>query len=136
VRNKLITIFLAFITISVPVFAHHGAAAYDTTKRITLKATVTEWFWANPHCGLLFDVTDGTGQVVHWGAELGNPHSLSEAGFSREVFKPGDKLTVTGHPAKSGAPRLELLRLVLADGRVLPEKSVKGNGVHLDDPSQ
>ena len=133
--------FLAFLAalgmVGAPLLAHHGTGvAYVRDKEVTLKGTVTEWFWANPHCGLLFDVTDDAGQVVHWGAELGNPHSLSEAGYSREVFKPGDKVTITGHPAKSGAPRLELLHLVLADGRVLPEKSVKGNGVHLDDPSQ
>jgi hypothetical protein len=139
-RHRIIAslaLTVCLVTVSVPLWAHHGTGvAYVRDKEVTLKGTVTEWFWANPHCGLLFDVTDDTGQVVHWGAELGNPHSLSEAGFSREVFKPGDKLTVTGHPAKSGAPRLELLHLVLADGRVLPEKSVKGNGVHLDDPGQ
>jgi uncharacterized protein DUF6152 len=139
-RLRLVTSLALVVVLGMvgaPLFAHHGTGvAYVRDKEVTLKGTVTEWFWANPHCGLLFDVTDDTGQVVHWGAELGNPHSLSEAGFSRDAFKPGDKLTVTGHPAKSGAPRLELLRLVLADGRVLPEKSVKGNGVHLDDPGQ
>jgi hypothetical protein len=137
-RLKLVTslaVVVGFVMAGAPLLAHHGTGvAYVRDQEITLKGTVTEWFWANPHCGLLFDVTDDKGQVVHWGAELGNPHSLSEAGFSRDVFKPGDKLTITGHPAKSGAPRLELLHLVLADGRVLPEKSVKGNGVHLEDP--
>jgi hypothetical protein len=119
----------------VPLSAHHGTGvAYVTDKEVTLKGIVTEWIWSNPHCGILFDVTDEKGQVVHWGAELGNPHMLSEAGLSKDTLKPGDKLTITGHPARSGAPRLELLHLVLADGRVLPEKGFKGNGVHLDDP--
>ena len=132
-----LALVVGFATVGVPLFAHHGTGvAYVRDKEVTLTGIVTEWFWANPHCGLLFDVTDDKGEVVHWGAELGNPHSLSEAGFSRDVFKPGDKLTITGHPAKSGAPRLELLHLVLTGGRVLPERSVKGNGVHLDDPGQ
>lgn len=120
---------------SVSLFAHHGTGvAYDTEKVVTLKGTVTEWIWANPHCGLLFDVKDDSGNVVHWGAELTNPHALSEAGFSKDVFKPGDKITITGHLAKSGAPRMESSRIVLASGRVLPERHVKGNG--LDEPSQ
>ena len=63
-RNKFLTIFLGFLMVSVPLFAHHGAAAYDTSKKITVKATVTEWFWANPHCFLRFDAKDDKGNTV------------------------------------------------------------------------
>lgn len=119
---------------ALPLSAHHGTGvAYQIDKTITLKGTVTEWIWANPHCGILFDVTDDKGSVEHWGAELGNPHSLSMAGLSKDILKPGDKITVTGHPAKSGAPRLELLQFITPDGQTLPEKGVKGNGVKLTD---
>lgn len=112
-----------------PLFAHHGTGvAYDIEKTVMLRGTVTEWIWANPHCGLLFDVTDDKGEVVHWGAELGNPHQESGAGFTKDVFKPGDKITASGHPAKSGAPRMSGAKFVLEDGHVLPEKRTKGNG--------
>ena len=112
-----------------PLQAHHGTGvAYETEKVVTVKGTVVEWIWANPHCGLLFDVADDSGNVVHWGAELGNPHQESGAGFSKDVFKPGDKITVTGHPAKSGAPRMTLSKVVLEDGHVLPDRHAKGNG--------
>lgn len=123
---------------ALPLLAHHGTGvAYEVDKQVTIKGTVTEWIWANPHCGLLFDVTDDKGNVAHWGAELGNPHSLSQAGLSKDVFKLGDKVTVVGHPARSGAPRLELVTVTLADGRVLPEKGLKGNGIKLtDEPGQ
>jgi hypothetical protein len=113
--------------------AHHGTGvAYETDKSVTLKGTVTEWIWSNPHCGILFDVTDDQGNVAHWGAELGNPHLLSTAGFSKDVMKPGDKVTVTGHPSRSGAPRLEFVTMTLADGKVLTSKGVKGNGERAD----
>jgi hypothetical protein len=119
----------AFSVLGVPLFAHHGTGvAYETDKLVTVKGSVTEWLWSNPHCGLLFDVTDEKGNLVHWGAELGNPHQMSGAGFARDTFKPGDKITVTGHPAKSGAPRMTLDHLVLADGKVLSGRGVKGNG--------
>jgi uncharacterized protein DUF6152 len=128
-----LALIVGFVMVGAPLFAHHGTGvAYVTEKEVTLKGTVTEWIWSNPHCGILFDVTDEKGQVIHWGAELGNPHMLSEAGLSRDILKPGDKLTITGHPARSGAPRLELEHFVLADGRVLPEKGFKGNGEQLD----
>jgi hypothetical protein len=124
-----LALVVGFTVGGVPLFAHHGTGvAYETEKKVTLKGTVTELIWANPHCGILFDVTDDKGQVVHWGAELGNPHALSEAGMSKDVLKPGDKITITGHPARSGAPRMTLDQFVLADGRVLPQKGIKGNG--------
>lgn len=127
-----------FLMMSAPLFAHHGTGvAYETDKEITLKGTVVEWIWANPHCGILFDVTDDKGTVVHWGGELGNPHQLSGAGFTKDTFKPGDTITVIGHPAKSGAPRLTASRFMLADGTVIPKKGAKGNGEVLnDEPGQ
>ena len=136
-RNKLTAIFLVavgFLMVSVPLAAHHGAAAFETdpAKRLVLKGTVTDWIWSNPHCGILFDVTDDQGNVVHWGAELGNPHMLSTAGFSKDLLKPGDKVTITGHPARSGSPRVEFHDMVLSDGRKLTMGGVKGNGDKAD----
>ena len=115
------------------VYAHHGTGvAYETDKWVTVKGTVTEWIWSNPHCGILFDATDDQGNGVHWGAELGNPHQLSQAGFSRDVIKPGDKVTITGHPSRSGAPRVEFHDMLLPDGRKLTTEGFKGNGEKAD----
>ena len=84
VMKPKLAILLAFIggllMMSVPLTAHHGTGvAYETDKEVTLKGTVVEWIWANPHCGVLFDVTDDKGNVVHWGGEMGNPHQMSGA---------------------------------------------------------
>src|SRR5216683_7411077 len=120
---------VGLLILSGPLFAHHGTGvAYEVDKLITLKGTVTEWIWSNPHCGILLDVTDDQGNVVHWGAELGNPHMLSSAGFNKDLLKPGDKVTITGHPSRSGAPRIEFKNMVLADGRTFAMGGVKGNG--------
>jgi hypothetical protein len=128
-------VVLGLLIVSAPLMAHHGTGvAYEVDKLVTLKGTVTDWLWSNPHCGLLFDVTDDKGNVVHWGAELGNPHQMSGAGFARDSFKPGDKITATGHPAKSGAPRMTLDHAVLSNGKVLSGRGVKGNGARDDSP--
>jgi hypothetical protein len=132
-----LALVVAGVAFAGPSFAHHGTGvAYDTEKTVTLKGTVTEWIWANPHCGILFDVADDKGNVEHWGAELGNPHTLSLGGLNKDILKPGDKITVLGHPAKSGAPRISFQRFITADGRTLPERH-RGDDANLtDEPPQ
>jgi len=125
VRNKFpATILLAVLTISVPALAHHGAAAYDTTKRITAKATVTEWIWANPHCFLKFDAKDDKGNVVHWAVEGSNPADMVNLGWSKQTFKAGDEVTVTFMPVKNGQPIGRIEKVVLANGQTLSGRVV------------
>ena len=123
-KNKLVTIFLGLLTVSVPLFAHHGNAAFDTTKQITLKATVTEWFWANPHCFLKFDAKDDKGNVAHWAAEVSNPSDMVHLGWSKQTFKPGDEVTLTFFPVKNGLPIGRLQQVVLANGQTLSARVV------------
>jgi hypothetical protein len=111
--------------LSLPLSAHHGNAAYDATKQITLKGTVTQWAWANPHCVILFDVTDESGQVVHWSAETENPTTMTHQGWTRQSFKPGDPITLTVITVKNGKPIGRIVYAVQADGqrlagRILP----------------
>jgi hypothetical protein len=127
VRNKTRTIFLGLMTMSVPLFAHHGAAAYDTTKRTTVKATVTEWFWANPHCFLKFDAKDEKGNVVHWATEASNPSDMVNLGWSKQTFKPGDEITITFMPVKNGQPIGRIEQVVLANGQTLSARVVFQN---------
>src|SRR5579863_48378 len=84
--------------------AHHGSALYDTSKRITVQAVVTDWLWANPHCLLEFDVKDDKGNTVHWNAEVSNPQDMAAQGWSKRMFKAGDQVTLTIVPAKNGEP--------------------------------
>src|SRR5258705_11171007 len=107
------------LLLSVPLFAHHGAAALDTGKEVTLKGTVTEWIWSNPHCFLQFDAKDDTGTVRNWAVETQNPTAMTQRGWSRTSFKAGDAVTVTLEPVKNGQPIGRLLTIVLANGEKL-----------------
>ena len=104
---------------SVPLFAHHSNAAFDAGKRVTITGTVTEWFWANPHCLLSLDVKEADGQVVRWVVETQAPPNMIPFGWSKQSFKPGDVVTITAEPARTGKPVGRLLRAVFADGRTL-----------------
>lgn len=100
-------------------FAHHGNAAFDSGKKVTFKATVTEWFWSNPHCLLQFDAKDDSGQVVHWIGETQNPVTMVNGGWSKQSFKPGDEITITLEPVKNGRPMGRIVSVLLPNGKTL-----------------
>ena len=113
---------VACLALSASAVAHHGAASFDTEKTLTLKGTVTEWLWANPHCFLKVEAKDDTGTVRKWNLELGNPTDITPNGYRRTTFKPGDEVTVTITPVKSGAPVGRLRTAEFADGRKYPQQ--------------
>ena len=119
-NNKLkasILAAVAFLAVSVPLFAHHGNAAYDG-KSVTVKGTVTAWMWTNPHTFLKFDAKDDKGTVVHWIGEYNAPSTLINFGFTAKTFKPGDEITVTmTGMAKNGSPVGRVVKVVLPDGQ-------------------
>ena len=106
-RNKVAIISLAVVVlsaVSVPLFAHHGNASYDTTKTITLKGTVTEYIWANPHVFLKVDAKDDSRNTSHWVIEAQSTVTQNAAGWSRTTFKAGDEVTLEVTPIKNGSP--------------------------------
>ena len=107
------------LLLSVSVIAHHGAAALDTGKEITLKGRVTEWIWSNPHCFLKFDAKDDTGKVRNWAVETQNPTTMTLRGWARTSFKFKDEVTVTIEPVKNGEPVGRILHVILPNGEKL-----------------
>lgn len=122
---------IGFFIYSVPAGAHHGNAAYDLDNPMVLKGTVTEFVWSNPHVQIYFDIKNSQGAVVHWASETVSPGMLSRRGWTKSKLKPGDEVTVTLGPAKSGAPVGFALKIVLADGKILQ----LGQGRDLPNPS-
>lgn len=109
----------ALLSGSTPTFAHHGTAAYDQQKQVTLKGTVASFEWTNPHCQIHLDVTDDKGEVVHWNFEAQPPNILIHAGWTKNTLKPGDQITLVGTAAKNGAPIGIIQKVVVADGQEL-----------------
>jgi hypothetical protein len=99
-----------------PVWAHHGGANYGKDV-VTLKATVTDFRFINPHVQVYFDAADDKGTVSHWGGEFPwNPGMLARYGWTSHTLKVGDQVTVVGRPVKSGAPVMAVSKVILADG--------------------
>ncbi len=111
---------VCFLIACIPLLAHHGGNNYDTSKAVVLKgATVTKWMWINPHCIVQVDVKDDQGNVQHWSAEVSNPSTLQLKGWSQEILRPGDVITVYVFQSKTGRPVGRLNKIVLADGTEL-----------------
>src|SRR5262245_36656714 len=88
-------------------FAHHGTGiSYDLVNNpITLKGTVTEYRWANPHVSVFMDVKDETGKIVNWALEGAGIGAYLQRGFSRNTLKPGMEVTALLYPSKvKGTP--------------------------------
>ena len=114
-----LAISAAVILLGTAAWAHHGSAAYDLGMT-TVTGTIVEFQFVNPHCQLRMDVKDDKGNVVQWTGEFTNPAALHRRGWTKEMFKPGDPITLTGNKAKSGAPFMRVMKVQTADGKTLP----------------
>jgi len=102
-----------------PLRAHHSFAMFDTTKPVTLTGKVTQFQWTNPHAYIELDVPDGPNPPKHWTVELGSTSILMQGGWKFTDVKPDQTITVVLSPLRSGQPGGLLVRITLADGRVL-----------------
>jgi hypothetical protein len=123
--SLILSLAISLLIGSAPLLAHHGNAAYDASKSVTMKGTVTEWWWANPHCLLMYDVKADNGDVAHWITETQAPINMIPAGWSKDSFKAGDMVTITVEPAKSGKPIGRIETVVLPNGKTLIGQSQK-----------
>ena len=111
-----------------PASAHHGTGiSYDLeAPLVTLKGTVTEWRWANPHVSLFLDVKDAEGKVVNWGIEHSNVNTLARQGYNRNTLKSGQEVTVVVHPSRAGAPIGLTVKVILSDGKEILQRNQAG----------
>ena len=116
-----LTLFFSGLFLSAPLLAHHGEANYDTTKIVSVKGTVTEFKFVNPHVEVSLDVKNDTGEIEKWVGEARSPAMLARyGGWDKNTIKPGDVITASGHRTKNGSNFLRLTTIVLADGREMP----------------
>jgi Family of unknown function (DUF6152) len=123
VKTKLlmVVVFLAGLAATdSPLFAHHGAAAYDMSKPVVLKdATVTEFLWINPHPLIKADYKDEQGNVQHWTMEMGSTISAQLLGWTRTTLAFGDVVTLYVWQAKTKVPVGRFNKVIFSDGTTM-----------------
>jgi hypothetical protein len=114
-------IFLSMVSglflLSTTAFAHHGASVYDSAKLTTLKGTVTDFQFMNPHTAILFDVAGADGKIEKWTGEAPSLTTMSRAGWNKNIMKSGDKVTFIGNLAKSGSHIMRIRKVIFPDGK-------------------
>lgn len=98
--------------------AHHGWQEFDEKGEVTVEGTVTDFHYVNPHCVVEFEAKDEKGQVQKWQGEFSNPGVLSRRGWNAAYLEAGDKLKITGRPARNGVLALHVTRILSASGEV------------------
>jgi hypothetical protein len=103
--------------------AHHGAGVFEPVNKVTVAGTVTDFQFVNPHVLVYIDVKGDDGKQTTWGGELTSPNRLARdqraVKWHKSILNPGDTITMTGHPARNGAPMMDVLKIVDGQGTVL-----------------
>ena len=113
------------LMVAAPIFGHHGTSAYDTTKLTTVKGTVTDFQFNNPHVMISVETNDDKGKVEMWTSEANSPNVLTRHGWARDIIKKGDQITIIGYRPKNGAKTLRLQKVVLSNGQELDPNSLQ-----------
>ena len=118
---------ILMVLAAAPAWAHHSFAMFDQSKTVTLKGTVIEFQWTNPHAFLNVEVSNG-GSKTNWHVELNSPNNLRREGWKATSVKAGDAVTVVVNPLRDGTSGGLFISVTLPDGKVLGDATRAGGG--------
>jgi hypothetical protein len=135
-KQSLALIVLLGAAAATPALAHHSFAMFDAQKTITLSGTVKEWRWSNPHSWIEMTVQDENGKVTEWSIELTSPAMLARRGWKHNTLMPGDKITLSLHPLRTGTTGGQLVSITLPNGQTMDDRGGRERGTPAGDSQQ
>lgn len=96
------------------VSGHHSfQASYNMDDLIEIKGTLVQLNFRNPHSSVMVMAPDADGAMQRWGVEWGGASLLQRQGLTRDSFKPGDEVVITGQPGREpGDHRMRMETIV------------------------
>jgi hypothetical protein len=125
---------LFMLALATTAAAHHSFAMFDQSQQVTLKGTVSEFQWTNPHAWIHLDVPNANGVKDTWQVELNSPNNLKRQGWKSSSVKPGDQVTLVLNPLKDGSKGGLFVSITLPDGTVLGDPT-RARGGPINVPS-
>jgi Family of unknown function (DUF6152) len=116
--RRFLFLLAGLLAYAAALYAHHGASIYDSAKLTTLQGTVVAFKFMNPHTELTLDVKDSGGKITRWSLEANSLVTMSRMGWTRDMFKPGDQITVTGNATKNGTYAMRLRTVLAPNGKL------------------
>ncbi len=116
--------------VALPASGHHSEAGFDKGTVVAFNGTVIEYAWRNPHIYIVVETTDSAGESIQWRVETSSTPILRRRGWSRDSLRPGEVVSIRGHPERdTGRDYTLLLTLEKEDGTVMTAESVNPRGV-------
>jgi len=105
VKRLLLALVVAG-SLGIPVYAHHSfAAQYFEDQTISIEGELVEFEYRSPHAWVHVMARDEKGQIQRFSAEWSNPNRLSQQSVGKDTLKPGDRLIISGSPARNSSER-------------------------------
>jgi len=119
--NRKSLIVFSIMALAAPALAHHNYRLnFDDSVEITLAGIVSEVSWANPHITIYLDVMNDNGEVIKWALPTAAPGVARRNGLTSEVLKAGDKIVISGWPARDKSLQMRARVVTLKDGKEIP----------------
>jgi Family of unknown function (DUF6152) len=131
IKRLLAVTGLAFVMAGAgfsPALAHHSFAMFDRQRAVVIKGTVKEFQWTNPHVFVQIMVVNEKGVEEEWSIESASPNMLFRQGWSPKALRPGDKISITINPLRSGGRGGYFVFAELPDGKILGQRPRPGAG--------
>ncbi|MEO6377339.1 MAG: DUF6152 family protein [Caulobacteraceae bacterium] len=126
--GRLAICALVAVTAAAPVQAHHSFAMFDREKQITVKGTVKEFQWTNPHIFIQIMAPGAGGKLEEWSIEGGSPNMLFRQGWEPTTFKAGDQVTMVINPLKEGGRGGNFVFATLPNGKTVGNMNARAPG--------
>ena len=117
-RRILWLSLVATFALATPLLAHHSWPV-DFSKEVTVKGTVTEYMWGNPHVMIAIDVKRDDGTIEKWNVGGPSTNRMEANGWHKTSLKLGDVITGSGYQFSDGQKVLRLQRITMPDGHVM-----------------
>jgi hypothetical protein len=120
-KSKLTAVLLVAVVVAcaAQLYAHHSfTATYFEDKKVKIEGKLITFQFRNPHSFVTVEAPDDNGMMQRWGVEWGGAGQLGGQGVTRETFKSGDHVVITGNPGRNPDDhRIRMITIKTPDGR-------------------